>query len=306
MTTKTGMKDFRWMLAGTILLVGGVFVVLHFHKGQSAAQQLARRADRLERVDRIRWAMAAAAEAEKSAVMAITDEESQRFADQARAVTAQAEQERGKLEKFLAADGTADERRLLNQFTQDFAGFQRIDKELLDLAVKNTNLKASSLAFGPAAAAVKEMDAALARLPGDNVKVLRLADNARIAGWRLLALLPPHIAEESDQKMDEMEAQMTKEDREVRQSLEVLAALPNLAGNADVKAAVASYAQFNEKRTEILKLSRENTNVRSLTISLTQKRNLTSLCQDALESLHQAIASEAIVGVTQGKVTSSR
>ena len=306
MTTKTGMKDFRWMLAGTILLVGGVFVVLHFHKGQSAAQQLARRADRLERVDRIRWAMAAAAEAEKSAVMAITDEESQRFADQARAVTAQAEQERGKLEKFLAADGTADERRLLNQFTQDFAGFQRIDKELLDLAVKNTNLKASSLAFGPAAAAVKEMDAALARLPGDNVKVLRLADNARIAGWRLLALLPPHIAEESDQKMDEMEAQMTKEDREVRQSLEVLAALPNLAGNADVKAAVASYAQFNEKRTEILKLSRENTNVRSLTISLTQKRNVTSLCQDALESLHQAIASEAIVGVTQGKVTSSR
>jgi hypothetical protein len=210
------------------------------------------------------------------------------------------------LEELLTSSGSPAERDLLSQFSQAFTQFQRIDKELLDLAVKNTNLKASSLTFGPAAAALKEVDAALARLPTDDVNALRLADNARIAALRLQALLPPHIAEESDQKMDEMETQMAKEDQEVRRSLDELAALPGLAGNPDLKTAAASYAQFNETRAQILKLSRENTNVRSLTISLTQKRKVMSLCQDILAALQQAIQSEPIAGATSGKMVNPR
>jgi hypothetical protein len=298
MTTKRSMRDFLWMATGAVTLLGVMLVVLHFYNGRNPAQQLARKADRLERVGRIRLAMATASEAEKSAVMAITDEDSQTFADQARAATAQAERERRELGERLASDGTANERKLLDQFSQAFADFQRIDADLLVLAVKNTNLKASSLAFGPAAAAIKEMDAALARLPTDDVNVLRLADNARIAVLRLQALLPPHIAEESDQKEDEMEAQMSKEDREVRRSLDALSALPGLAGNPDLKTAAANYAQFNETRAQIIKLSRENTNVRSLAISLTQKRKTTLLCQDALAALQQAIQAEPVAGVT--------
>lgn len=298
MTMKPGMKDFLRMATGAVVLLGVMLVVLHFYNGQNPAQQLARKADRLERVGRIRLAMATASESEKSAVMAITDEDSQTFADQARAAAAQAERERRELQELLAADGTADERKLLNQFSQAFTDFQRIDADLLALAVKNTNVKASSLAFGPAAAAIKEMDAALARLPTDDVNILRLADNARIAALRLQALLPPHIAEESDQKEDEMEAQMSKEDREVHRSLEALSALPSLAGNPDLKTAAANYAQFNVTRAQILKLSRENTNVRSLSISLTQKRKVMSLCQDALAALQQAIQAEPVAGVT--------
>jgi hypothetical protein len=45
-------------------------------------------------------------------------------------------------------------------------------------------------------------------------------------------------------------------------------------------------------RTRILALSRENTNVRSLTIALGQKRNAMSVCEDALYALRQAIAEE--------------
>jgi hypothetical protein len=292
------MRDFLWMATGAVLLLGVMLVMLRLHNGRSPAEQLARKADRLERVGQIRLAMATASEAEKSAVMAITDEDSQTFADQARAATAQAERERRELGERLASDGTANERKLLDQFSQAFADFQRIDADLLVLAVKNTNLKASSLTFGPAAAAIKEMDAALARLPTDDVNVLRLADNARIAAWRLQALIPPHIAEESDQKEDEMEAQMSKEDREVRRSLEALSALPGLAGNPDLKTSTASYARFNETRVQILKLSRENTNVRSLAISLTQKRKTALLCQDALAALQQAIQAEPVAGVT--------
>ncbi|HEX7530838.1 MAG TPA: MCP four helix bundle domain-containing protein, partial [Pyrinomonadaceae bacterium] len=193
--------------------------------------------------------------------------------------------------------GSRNEKDLLDQFSKSFAEFQRIDKDLLDLAVKNSNVKASNLTFGPAAAALHELDTALARLMTANaadVKIIRLADDARIAALRIQVLLPPHIAEESDSKMDEMEALMAVEDRTVRKSLADLATVPNLSDNPDLQTATSSYNRFSELRTQILKLSRENTNVRSLTISLNQKRKVTLVCQDALAALKSATEQEPI------------
>jgi len=285
------------MAAGAAGLMAIVLVVSHFRNGHTSLEQFELKARRIELVEQMRLALASASEAEKSAVMAITDEDSQAYADQARAAAGTVEQAHKELAELLETGGNRDERDLLGQFTKAFAEFQRIDKDLLDLAVKNTNLKASSLAFGPAAAALQEMDAALSRLATVNAadsKIVRLADDARIAALRIQTLLPPHIAEESDQKMDEIEGRMAKEDRDVRTSLAELAAMPNLGGNADLQTATSSYARFNETKAQILKLSRENTNVRSLTISLNQKRKVMLVCQDALTALKTAIEQESI------------
>jgi hypothetical protein len=96
--------------------------------------------------------------------------------------------------------------------------------------------------------------------------------------------------------MDEMEALMAREDRVVRKNLDDLAAMPNLAGNPDLKAAASAYARFTDFKAQILKLSRENTNVRSLTISLGQKRRVMLVCQDALAALKTAIEQEPVAG----------
>jgi hypothetical protein len=288
MPLKPGINEARWMAAGAALLLAVVVTVLHFQKDRSPAREIELKAHRLELVNQIRLELSSAAEAEKSAVMAITDEDSQKLADQARDATAKVEQARQELARLLLPAET----NLFSQFTKTFEKSKQIDKELLVLAVQNTNLKAYSLAYGPATAALKDFDAALGRLPTDDARILRLTGTARIAAWRLLALIPPHIAEESDQKMDALEAQMTKEDRTVQQSLEELAALQVLADTADLKTATASYRRFGELRAQILKLSRENTNVRSLTISLSQKRNATALCESALAALQQAIQNE--------------
>jgi len=242
-----------------------------------------------------------ASEAEKSAVLAITDQDSQAFADQARADSEKVEQARRELDELLATGGTPSEKDLLAQFTTAFAEFQRIDKELLALAVKNTNLKAYSLAFGPAAIALKEMDAALARFTTDDAQVMRFADNARIAAWRLLALLPPHIAEEDEKKEDEIEVAIATEDAQVRKNLEALAKFSN-----DSTLATARYAEFSKLKTQIIALSRENTNVRSLSISLHQKRKVMWVCQDALSALQQAILAEPIAGITYGTPVNPR
>ena len=74
----------------------------------------------------------------------------------------------------------------------------------------------------------------------------------------------------------------------------MLSALPSLVDNPGLKTAIASYARFSETRAQILKLSRENTNVRSLTISLNQKRKTMFLCQDGLAALKNAIEQEPI------------
>ncbi len=300
------------MAVGAAMLCGIILVALHFQRGQSPAEQLAFKARRVDLVERIRLSLASASEAEKSAVMAITDEDSQKYADQARAATAEVAQGCKELDELLQTGGTANEKDLLAQFAKVFAEFQRIDSELLVLAVKNTNLKAYSLAFGPAADALQEMDDALSRLAvksaaaPDSGNIALLAFGAQTAALRIQALLAPHIAEESDSKMDELELRMTKQDREVRKDLDGLAALPVFRGDTDLEAATSGYAKFSKIRTQVLAFSRENTNVRSLAISLNQKRKVMLLCQDALAALQQTILQEHIAGVNYGPPSNPR
>ena len=300
MQIKPGMNDVRWMATGAAVLLVCLLVVFHYHKDQDPAAQIAFKARRVELVGRMQLDLASASEAEKSAVLAISDQDSQTFADQARAAAVKVEQERRELGELLTTSGPAGEPELLAQFSTAFAEFQRIDKELLALAVQNTNLKAYSLTFGPAATALKAMDESLARLPTEDAPALRFATNARIAAWRLLTLIPPHIAEEDETKEDALEALMATEDAQVQKNLADLAALPKFSNNLDVTSATARYAEFSKIKSRILILSRENTNVRSLSISLNQKRKVMLVCQDALGALQQAIQAEPIAGITYG------
>jgi len=285
------------MAAGAAIF-GLVFVVvLISSKEQSPAARLALKDRKIEIVDRMRTALASASESAKSAVMATTDQDSQSFANEARAATATLQQGRAQLTGLLDTSGSPREKDLLAEFSKSFVNLERVDRDLLALAVQNTNLKAYALAFGPASEALRAADEALAHLVAgyseshspDDKKIILRADDARISALQIQTLLPPHIAEESDQKMDKLEAQMTREDRAVRQDLADLATIRGLADDKDLAKAVASYEQFTEIRSQILKLSRENTNVRSLAISLNEHRRAMLLCQDALTGLEQEI-----------------
>ena len=306
MNIKPGVKSALWMVPGAVFMLVLVMVLGHFQNRENPAQQLAFKAQRVDLTSRMQLGLSSAAEAEKSAVMAITDKESKTFADRARAATAEVEKDRRELEGLLKAAGTQSERELLARFAQSFAEFQRIDADLLDLAVRNTNLKAYDLAFGPAREALEEMNGAVSRIAlaytdsPEAKKVMPLAFGAQIYALRIQGLLPPHIAEESDEKMDKLEALMAMEDARVRRNIDSLKAIPFLSGNVDLAKAASSYARFNKIRMEILKLSRENTNVRSLAISLNQKRKATLLCQETLNALKGAILEEPVRGVTYG------
>jgi len=306
MTKKPSLRDFLWMSSGAIALLGFVLLVMHFHKVEDRLAQLAGKAQRVDLVGQMQADLVAASEAEKSAVLAVTDQDSQLLADQARAASAKVELERSALGELLATAGTPGERELLAQFTAAFAAFQKIDNDLLALAVKNTNLKAYALAYGPAAVALQEMNAALTRFvtahadAPEATATLRLAFGAQVSALRLQTLLPPHIAEENEAKEDELEALMATEDAQVRKNLADLAALPTYSHAPELATATARYADFSTLKAQILALSRENTNVRSLSLSLNQKRKAMLLCQATLNALQQALLAEPIAGVTYG------
>ena len=300
------------MAAGTVGLLLVFLLVYHFYQKQNPAEQLAFKASRVDLVSRMRIALASASEAEKSAVLAITDQESLTFADQARAAASEVERERRELEDLLKTGGSQTEKDLFKQFTEFFDEYKRVDHELLNLAVKNTNIKAYNLAFGPATDAVNEMCAAFSRLtaskhgsPEEN-EIILLTDRIQIAALHIQTLIPLHIAEESDKKMDELEVRMGTDDDQIRKNLVSLTALPTLNRNADLVTATSCYARFSKIQAQILELSRENTNVRSLSISLNQKRKVMLLCQNTLDELQQAILAEPISGVTYGRPAKPR
>lgn len=303
MRIRPGIKEFLWMAVGAVIFIVGMLIVLHFRTGQNPAEQLVFKAKRVDTVARMRFTLTSASEAEKSSVLAITDQDSQIFADQARTATAEVERERKELGALLATSGTKNEKDLLAQFSKAFTDLQQIDNNLLSLAVKNTNIKAYNLAFGPAADALKEMDTALSKLIDksadfpDARNVALFAFGAQTAALRIQTLFAPHIAEESDKKMDEIEALMTKEDQQVRKDLDSLTSLPKLSGDPALETARSSYAKFSDIRMRIITLSRENTNVRSLSMSLGEKRKALLLCQGFLSALQQAIQDEPIPGL---------
>jgi len=298
--------DALWVGVGAAILALFGLLVLLFGKPPGPNPQLEFKAQRVDLVGRMQLDLVSASEAEKSAVLAVTDSESQAFADQARASTANVERERRELVELSNDGGTQAEKDLLAEFSRRFVEFQHVDDELLGLAVENTNLKASTLAFGPAAAAIDEMSAALSRLvtanadSADAKKVMSLAFGAEIGALRIETLLPVHIAEARDSRMDEIEAVMIQEDEKVRGDLAGLRALPKLGADADLAVATSRYDQFREIERQILELSRKNTNVRSLSISLKQKRKVMLDCDEVLSQLQDSIRKEPIEGATYG------
>src|SRR5664279_3741562 len=172
-------ESLRWLIGGVVFLVLLLAALFHFHRDTSLSQDLSHKAARLDLVGQMQLGLASASEAEKSAVLAITDETSKRYADQSRAASAAIARDQKALDGLIVDSGTWNEKEFLDQFAKAFLDLQRIDKEVLDLAVKNTNLKAWSLLFGAAANTQAEMDAALAQVIAKSSGLIHISEPTR-------------------------------------------------------------------------------------------------------------------------------
>ena len=198
------------------------------------------------------------------------------------------------LQPILTELDYADELRALAAFKTRYEEYRRLDDEILPLAIENSNLKAQRLSFGDAQEAAKAFRASLeaaVRLatPAQANAAALLADRAEIAVLEIQVLQAPHIAESDAAVMTRMEGSMNTSAASAKATLDRLkATLPRAATPlADADAALARFLSVN---ADIIALSRKNTNVRSLALSLGRKRVVTAECEDQLRALGEALA----------------
>jgi hypothetical protein len=254
-------------------------------------------------VQTMRSELLASAEAEKSSVMADTDEASEAFAKQS--MQASQDVEKARLEIDGLIEHKNPEATLFGDFSTCWEKLRAIDKEVLSLAVQNTNLKALRLSFGPAAAAMKHMEGAMNQLLDATASspnaagITRLTFDAVTDALNIYTLQAPHIAETSDAEMDRIEASMKQLDEQVQDALKSLDILVGEVGKPLLAEALKSYRDFRAVNGEIIGLSRKNSNLRSFTVSLGQKRNMMAQCLDLLNALQEAVQQSATFKATR-------
>lgn len=226
-------------------------------------------------------------EASERAVLSDTDDVSASAARDAAALTASAATRLAELESVVRALGYTAELERLAAFRGRFDEFQTLEREILALAVENTNLKAQRLSFGAARELGEQIATELEPLRSASGDAARDAEAVRANVFELLFLEARHNAEAEDAEMTRLEA------RAVTLVTETQARLARLNGRADaaqVRAATSLWERFVATHNEVIALSRRNTNVRSLALTLGRKRLVVADCEAELTALLQALA----------------
>jgi hypothetical protein len=103
----------------------------------------------------------------------------------------------------------------------------------------------------------------------------------------------PHIAEADEAAMSRMEKDMAARETTAR---EALAALGRGAKPGALDAAQGELDEFEKLSSELVRLSRRNTNVRSLSLALRQLPLLTAASDAGLTAVEQALAKRGFSG----------
>jgi len=243
----------------------------------------------------VRVQLSKAADASNRAVMAVTDEASSAAAREAEQATHEVDRDVQALQPILQALGYRDEIRHLDTFKTCFIGYRALDADILPLAVENTNIKAQRLSFGAARDAGssfrQSLEAAGRSITTKNTCCVEaLIVKATAAVLEVQVIQARHIAESDDAAMTQMEKEMTASEAAARTSLDALKGLLPPTAGSQLAAAADALERFKAINDEIVTLSRRNSNVRSLTLSLGRKRTVTAECDATLQTLEAALA----------------
>lgn len=243
-------------------------------------------------IDDIRHALLQSVEAEKSAVLATTEEESEALAGQSRGSTKDVNRLLGELRTLITQDAEGPETEKLRAFESTWSELQKIDQRLLDLAVANTNLKAARTMMGEGGAVLDRLVGSLDQLErvAAEPETIRTISRASVATLRIHSTLLLHIPAAGDADMTRMEQQIEALNDAIDGYLSTLRESSELPAD-QLAAATEAWRDYQRIGSEVLRLSRENTNVISFDVSVHEKRYATKECLSALSALRAEIDS---------------
>lgn len=232
-------------------------------------------------------------EMEKSAVMALTDQESQAYAGQSRSASAMVDNNLNVLRTMV--ESVPYEKKLLDEFVNCWTEMGKIDEVILQMAVENTNLKAAALSRDQGGLILQGFEQALETIRAsyegspEERQVATLTFRAMIAVLKLYNLHSSHIVESNTTDMDLLEEKMLAEERVVMQSLSALGELAGSNKAETVVRAKAAFAEFVAVSNQVVQLSRLNSTIKSMELSLGKKRAVAAQCDDTLAALQESV-----------------
>lgn len=282
------------LISAAVLLALLLLIGLQFDGGESGPESLVRNlAMKQEVLSRMRINIIKSADIEKGAVMADSDEMSRTLADQSAEAAEAVERDRAELVRLVERNHTAAETSLLKEFNGCWTDLRKIDKVLLGFAVENTNVKAFTLSFTKGREDMenfrKSLTNVIHRAGRDGGPLIQLAWDALAAASQVQSLHALHIATRSDAEMDKIEAEIRRCNEIVRNSLRKMEEILPEESRGELKDAAAAYAGFEAVTARVVKLSRQNTNLKSFELSLGRKRKATARCDEILSSLQKNV-----------------
>lgn len=286
-------------LLGVAVLAVLLYFVGGSRQGLRVEELLATQVRKGQVVAQMRIDLLTAVEAEKNVLLAGTVQAAGDFADKARKASDAVEKGRVELEAISRRDDIAPQAELLAQFSKAWAEFRTIDAVLLELAVQKTNDQAARLS------ATRGLDLLLSFQKALETAMLRGPQGAAGAtgsqflptqcfkayagAATVLGLQAPHIAEAADANMDALEARIAAAAAQTRAALDTAQTAASGSAKAEIEQARAVFAEFMAVNAKVIALSRINSDVKSLALSMERKRMVAASCLDTLGALQDSV-----------------
>jgi methyl-accepting chemotaxis protein len=265
----------------------------------------------LDATSQLRIALLRAIRAEKNAVLSPDDKQSAQFVQLARTYSAEIEKQLPQLQDLLDATADAAERQQLDDFKRAWQAFAANQREVLDLALLNTNSRGSELIKGDVQDHLQSIDKLLvavqARLSKlsttegvatDAAQLRRLYETdtllnrARKRSYRILNLLYDHLASIDDAEMNQLDTQLAEALTELETSLQEAKPMVDEIDRVELSQALIEAQALQKVVVQIQKLSHINSNNRCSKLTLTKTVELADQCDGALERLQQLLTAQ--------------
>jgi methyl-accepting chemotaxis protein len=241
--------------------------------------------------------------AQKNSILAPDDERSKEYATESRADFVDAKSLRDQLKEHIVHDRVGNQSTALDALGNAVDAYQKINTEILDLAVQNSNLKARALLAGDIQ---RQTDALAARFdawseqltsnPNPTSDDMTRLKTIGAIHQMLLEQYPiaiKHIRSSSEEEMGALERSLTEMHDKIQQGLAVASG----GDSANQVEARATLSDLKASLAKLFQLSRLDTNNRSTTMSLTASKAAGDECVNRIVEIDKLLTAEAQSGL---------
>lgn len=245
---------------------------------------------------------------QKNAVLSPEDEMSKRMADESIQNMKASREAAERLNQLVTREGDRTQATFIEDFQRALAEVERVNNLVLELASQNTNVKARRMLAGDVASQIDVLSSRFdrwlietAKLPADE-QVMDRIKAIYVSNDSLQQLIPSAMRHVDASTDDDMLANEKKIDQ---MKNEILTALPVASGGPgasqdDIRSRLADL--FNGL-AQVVKLSRLNTNNKSILMSLNESRLTNDKCVEQIEKLEKMLDAESKAGKETARST---